>query len=149
MASCMTSCISFFFSAISMANYSKCDGQTGKGRGKRSREIDSEAEEDGLASAILSQSTNVDLSTDKKPLPAVSYWIACKTTNGAAASTRSIQAALLKRDVEVTLSRTSYTRGSDVLNKLCKVLKDHKNPCMMQLVATSYHHCLRLVKLQP
>ena len=140
----------FFFSRPSARRtIQNVMGKQEKEARKRSREIDSEAEEDGLASAILSQSTNVDLSTDKKPLPAVSYWIACKTTNGAAASTRSIQAALLKRDVEVTLSRTSYTRGSDVLNKLCKVLKDHKNPCMMQLVATSYHHCLRLVKLQP
>ena len=140
--------ICFFVVAISTANYSKCDGQTGKGRGKRPREIDSE-DEDGLASTILSQSTNVDFSKDKKLLPAISHWIACQTTNGTARSTQSIQAALLKHDVEVTLLRTSYKWGSDVLNKLCKVLKDHKNPCMMQLVATSYHHCLRLVKLQP
>ena len=97
-------------------------------------------------STILSQSTNVDFSKDKKLLPAISHWIACQTTNGTARSTQSIQAALLKHDVEVTLLRTSYKWGSDVLNKLCKVLKDHKNPCMMQLVATSYQHCLRLVK---
>ena len=32
-----------------------------------------------------------------------------------------------------------------LLNQLCQVLKDHKNPCLMNFVEASYQHCLMLV----
>ena len=136
--------VSFFFSAISTANYGASKGSGGGKNRKRSREESGQDEDvDGMENAVLSQGSRVVLSNDKKLIPSVSYWIACQTRNGVPANTRPIQEALLACDVEVTFSKTSSRAQNDILNKLCQVIKDHKNPCMMQLVSSSYRFCLR------
>ena len=39
----------------------------------------------------------------------------------------------------------SREKSSHDLNQPCQVLKDHKNPCLMNFVEASYQHCLRLI----
>ena len=133
--------ISFFLSSISTSE-SNAGKRKKKKESNTGRDDDWETE-DADETTLLSQGANVVALANKKIYPAVSYWIACQTRNGAMASHHSIQSALLKCGLEVTATRTSRKSGSDALNKLCQVLKDHKNQFMEQLVASSYHHCLR------
>ena len=137
--------VAFFFSAIST-----CESGPKKGNkrkcAKKSTDRDAEdsnTEGESDESASMSQGSTVVAVANKKIFPAISYWIACQTRNGAQASHVSITSALLKCDLEVTSTRTTRKSGSDTLNKLCQVLKDHKNQFMEQLVASSYQHCLR------
>ena len=81
----------------------------------------------------------------KQVFPAISYWVACQTQNGSAVNPMKIQRALGKCGLEFYLSRASRKKNSHDLNQLCQVLKDHKNPCLMNFVEASYQHCLRLV----
>ena len=67
--------------------------------------------------------------------PAISYWVACQTSNGALVN-------LFKIPKAVGASRKISSQN---LNILYQVLKDHKNPCRMQLVESPYQHCLRRV----
>ena len=105
------------------------------------KESGQDEDADGMENAVLSQGSCIVLSSDKKPIPFVSYWIACQTRNGAPENTRPNQEALLACDVEVTFSKTSSRGQNDILNKPCQVIKDHKNPCMLQLFSSSYKFC--------
>ena len=67
--------------------------------------------------------------------PAISYWVACQTSNGALVNLFKIPRAV----------GASRKISSQNLNILYQVLKDHKNPCGMQLVESSYQNCLRRV----
>lgn len=67
--------------------------------------------------------------------PAISYWVACQTSNGALVNLFKIPRAV----------GASRKIGIQNLNILYQVLKDHKNPCGMQLVESPYQNCLRRV----
>ena len=128
--------VCFFFSAISI---SKLDSKK-----KKSRTSDEgcETDESSEESAIIPSQISTP---GKQVFPAISYWVACQTQNGSAVNPMKIQRALGKCGLEFYLSRASRKKNSHDLNQLCQVLKDHKNPCLMNFVEASYQHCLRLV----
>lgn len=126
--------ISFFFSAISTSKL-----QAPKQDGDDLRNDDSN-EETVVSASQLS-------SVDQKIFPAITYWAACQTPNGAAVNPLKLQQALVKCGVEVYMCKSSTKKGCQRLNQLCQALKDHKNPCLMDLVASSYQHCLRYANI--
>ena len=125
----------FFFSAIST---SKLDTKKRKStqRQQAPRESDESNDESTINASQLS-------SPGKQVFPAISYWVACQTRNGSAINPLKIQSALGSCGLEIYVSRASRKKGSHDLNTLCQVLKEHKNPCLMELVQTSYQHCFR------
>lgn len=130
--------VCFFFSAIST---SKLDPKKRKStqRPQAPRESDESNDESTINASQLS-------SPGKQVFPAISYWVACQTRNGSAINPLKIQSALGSCGLEIYVSRASRKKGSHDLNTLCQVLKDHKNPCLMELVQTSYQHCFRWVE---
>ena len=127
--------VCFFFSAISASKL---------GRKKKKNKASDEAGESGDDSNEESAINPSQISSPgKQILPAISYWVACQTHNGSAVNPFKIQRALGKCGLEFYLSRASRKKSSHHLNQLCQVLKDHKNPCLMNFVEASYQHCLR------
>ena len=126
--------VCFFFSAIST---SKLDSKKKKSKtADEAKEGDESSEESEINPSQMS-------SPGKQIFPAISYWLACQTQNGSVVNPLKIQRALVVCDLELYLSRASRRKNSHDLNQLCQVLKDHKNPCLMNLVEASYQHCLR------
>lgn len=128
--------VCFFFSAISTSQLESKNKKCKKGHERK------EGEESNEESAINPSQIS---SPGKQIYPAISYWVACQTQNGSAVNPFKIQRALGKSGIEFYLSRASRKKNSHELNQLCQVLKDHKNPCLMNFVETSYQHCLRWV----
>lgn len=120
----------FFFSAIST---SKLDSK--KKTSKRSQPDEARESDDSIRmknlKSILRKSRHIQGKQN--------------TQNGSAVNPFKIQRALVKCGLEFYLSRASRKKNSHDLNQLCQVLKDHKNPCLMNFVEASYQHCLRWV----
>ena len=123
--------IFFFFSAISTSKL---------GRKKKNNKASDEAGESGDDS---NEESAINPSQIPSPGKHISYWVTCQTHNGSAVNPFKIQRALGKCGLEFYLSRASRKKSSHHLNQLCQVLKDHKNPCLMNFVEASYQHCLR------
>ena len=128
--------VCFFFSAISTSEIGR-KKKTARPSGERRRESGDDSNEE--SSIHPSQIA----SPGKQIFPAISYWVACQTKNGSAVNPAKIQRALGQCGLEFYLSRSYKKNNSQQLNQLCQVLKDHKNPCLMNFVAASYQHCLR------
>ena len=127
--------VCFFFSAIST---SKRDSKKRKAN-RKSQENHKSDDSNDKTTINASQLS----SPGKQTYPAISYWVACQTSNGAPINSLKIQRAVGSCGLEFYSSRASWKRSTQTLNVLCQVLKDHKNPCVMQLVGSSYQHCLR------
>ncbi|KAJ7315079.1 hypothetical protein OS493_038971 [Desmophyllum pertusum] len=139
--------VAFFFSAISTQGLKK---QRGK---KKANDEDADEESDDadefpdssqLASSasqewVASHATIVN----HKLCPSVSYWIALTTPNGAPSSPLVIHRALLECNVDVFTNQVPCHEGkeSGAMRELFKVLKDHKNTFMEELVNSSYQYC--------
>ncbi|XP_074625640.1 uncharacterized protein LOC141883884, partial [Acropora palmata] len=80
---------------------------------------------------------------NEKMCPSVSYWIALTTPNGAPTSPLAIHRALLECRVDVFTNQVTCREGKESLamKELFKVLKDHNNTFMAELVESSYRHC--------
>ncbi|KAJ7380914.1 hypothetical protein OS493_004499 [Desmophyllum pertusum] len=81
-------------------------------------------------------------SVNKSLCPAISYWVALTTPNGAPASPISVHRALLNCGVEVTANQVQFQEGkeSPAIKEVYKIFKDHKNKHMQDLVLSSYRH---------
>lgn len=76
--------------------------------------------------------------------PAITYWIATQSPNGAPVDALEAHRALVHCDVEVNSTRASAKKGGcEILNKLCQLLKDHKNNFMWDLTAHSRKWCMK------
>ncbi|KAJ7378907.1 hypothetical protein OS493_019601 [Desmophyllum pertusum] len=75
--------------------------------------------------------------------PALSYWVAVTTPNGAPANPITFHRALLECGVEATANQIPCQEGKESLamKELFKVLVDHSNRFMQELVSASYQHC--------
>ena len=126
--------ICFFFSAIST---STLDSKKRKRpQLQETRESDESNDESPVNASQLS-------SPGKQTFPAISYWVACQTNNGSVINALRIQRAVASCGLEYYASRASRKKNCcHNLNQLCQVFKDHKNLCLMQLVESSYQHCL-------
>jgi len=124
--------IAFYFSAISTSKV------TSKQAHQEIRHDDLNDEESVVSASQLAGSSN-----QQKIYPAITYWAACQTPNGSPVNPLLLQRALVKCGVEVYMSKSSTKKGCQHLNQLCQALKDHKNPCMVDLVASSFQNCLR------
>lgn len=122
--------VCFFFSAISTSQLDSKKRKTPQ-RSQDTRESD----ESSVNASQLS-------SPGKQTFPAISNWVACQTNNGSAINSLKIQRAVTSCGLEYYASKASRKRNCHDLSQLCQVLKDHKNPCSMQLVESSYQHCL-------
>ena len=79
-----------------------------------------------------------------KTYPSITYWIAIQSPNGAPVDALVVHRALVKCEVEVNSTRASAKKGGcDILNKLCQLVKDHKNDFMCDLIMHSYKRCLK------
>jgi len=68
--------------------------------------------------------------------------VAIQSANGAPVDALVLHSALVQCEVEVNSTRASAKKGGgDILNKLCQLLKDHKNNFMTDLVIASYKCC--------
>ena len=128
--------VCFFFSAISTSKRDRKKGGKAPRKSQDIHESEDSNEETTLNASQLS-------SPGKQTYPAISYWVACQTSNGAPINSLKVQRAVSSCGLEYYSSRASRKQNSQNLNVLCQVLKDHKNPCVMQLVESSYQHCLR------
>ena len=74
--------------------------------------------------------------------PAITYWVAMQSANGAPVDSLILHSALVNCHVEVNSTRASAKKGgSEIVNKLCQLLKDHKNNFMCDLVQDSFDYC--------
>ena len=131
-------------------NFEKCAFSSRLGTSKRDRKKGGKAPhktKDIHESEDSNEETTLNASQlsspGKQTYPAISYWVACQTSNGAPINSLKVQRAVSSCGLEYYSSRVSRKQSSQNLNVLCQVLKDHKNPCVMQLVESSYQHCLR------
>ncbi|XP_068757363.1 uncharacterized protein [Montipora capricornis] len=128
----------FFFSAIGT--------QERKGNIKEDENCDSDDENEEYDSVPSTQSEQyLDGSptlVNKSLWPAISYWLALTTPNGAPANPLVVHRALLECGISVKASQVQFQDGREcpAINELYKVLKDHKNPFMQELVAASYQY---------
>lgn len=68
--------------------------------------------------------------------------MAIQSANGAPVDALVLHSTLVKCEVEVKATRASAKKGGcDILNKLCQLLKDHRNPFMADLARVSYRCC--------
>ena len=123
--------VCFFFSAISTSKLDSKKKTSKRSQLEGTRESDNSNEESQINPSQIS-------SQGKQIFPATSYRLACQTQNGSADSTSSC-----KMWIRVLLVKGVEEKNSHDLNQLCQVLKDHKNPCLMNFVEASYQHCLR------
>lgn len=128
----------FFFSAISVFD----------DKNKKSASEDNvetvESEQSLLSETNSSQSTTVyESAVRKKRYPAISYWIAVTSKNGAPVRDLSLRKALLKCNVEIDAKTVSCRRGSEekCIRALFTVLKDHSSSYMQELVNESCQRC--------
>lgn len=124
--------IVFFFSAISTSKL-----QVGKKNINQDHHNAGENDDPNEETCVNASQL---LTSDSQIFPAITYWAACQTRNGAVMNPLKLQQVLVKCGVEVYMSKVSAKKGSQHHNQLCQVLKDHKNPCLMDLVASSYQH---------
>ncbi|KAL9963708.1 hypothetical protein ACROYT_G027241 [Oculina patagonica] len=133
--------VAFFFSAISTQEKSKA-----KVNDEQEEESD---ESDELSSQIPTSTFQqwIDGSptvVNKSLYPAISYWLALTTPNGAPANPITVHRKLLKHmnGVSVPAKQATFAEGKEceAMRELYKVLKDHKNPFMEDLVQSSYRH---------
>ncbi|KAL9973576.1 hypothetical protein ACROYT_G020049 [Oculina patagonica] len=141
--------VAFFFSAISTQKLKK---QRDK---KKSNDHDENEDSDDadeypelsqLASSTSQQWAESHASIiNHKLCPAVSYWIASTTPNGAPRSPLGIHRVLLECNVDVFINQVACHEGkeSGAMKELFKVLKDHNNTFMVELVNSSYKYCFR------
>ncbi|KAJ7394852.1 hypothetical protein OS493_000687 [Desmophyllum pertusum] len=128
--------VAFFFSAISTQE-------------KKTGSINEDTEDETSSSDEIPSSTTQQwfegnlTSVNKSLCPAISYWVTLTTINGAPASPISVHKALLNCGLEVTATQVQFQDGkeSPATQELYKVLKDHKNQYMQDLVRSSYRHC--------
>ena len=104
--------------------------------------MDANSEEDEIESSQNIPQLSMDSNqcareaSDKRRHPAITYWIALQSANGAPVSPRIVQSALLNCNVEAhpTRAANKSSKSSDLLNKICQAVKDHKNNYMYDLV---------------
>ncbi|KAL9960800.1 hypothetical protein ACROYT_G034302 [Oculina patagonica] len=125
----------FFFSAISTQE---------KKKGSINEESDdSEDDQETSSIPITSSQQLVDGNptlVNKSLWPSIAYWLALTTPNGAPANPLVVHRALLDCGVGVTANQVQFQDGKECLaiKELYKVLKDHRNPFMQELVLASY-----------
>ncbi|XP_068727314.1 uncharacterized protein [Montipora capricornis] len=132
----------FFFSAIATHERKKepVNGQS-----------DDDSDENDTAEEMKSQvrsqvdrlvGGNVE-NTEKVLHPAISYWIALTTPNGAPANPITVHRALLDCGVAVTANRVQIQEQNEsmAMKELYKVFKGHRNEFLQDLVRASYQHC--------
>ncbi|CAH3146160.1 unnamed protein product [Porites lobata] len=126
--------VAFFFSAI---------GSQEKKKGSINENTDEESSsEDEIPSSFSQQWLEGNLTNVNKSLcSAIAYWVALTTVNGAPASPISVHKTLLNSGLEVTATQFQEGKESPATAELYKVLKDHKNPFMQDLVSLSFKHC--------
>ena len=124
--------IAFYYSAVSTF-----ESRQPSKREKDTEDLESSEDEEGTPPS--SQVVSSD-GKKKKLHPAVSYWIAIQSPNGAPVSPRAIHSALTKCDMEIFPQRTSKSSDKEI-SALCQILKDHKNAFIGDLVDTSYNSC--------
>lgn len=138
--------VAFFFSAIS----SKENNPSSKGK-KSSEDTDAideeEIDEDISSQRTISSDTSrcsaINTAVEKNRLPAVSYWIAFESTNGAPISLVQLHRNLIECEVEIDTKIVTYRTGSstEMIKKLCVVLKDHSSSYINDIVNGSFEAC--------
>ena len=123
--------VAFFYSAISTFESRNTSANNDKD------EMGSSEDEDE-GSPTPSQLLAGSGGKKKKLHPAVSYWIAIQSANGAHVSPRAIHSALTTCEVEIFPQRSCKSSDKDVAS-LCQMLKDHKNKFVGDLVESSYN----------
>jgi len=93
---------------------------------------------------ILKVSTALSKCAKTKLYPAITYWVAIQSSNGAPVDALVVHKALVNSSLEINSTRASPKKGgSDIVNKLCQLLKDHKNNFMCDLVNESFEFCTK------
>ena len=135
----------FFASAISTF---ESKGKGSKSNANDEQDLMSSDDEDGVMSSqsfqhSIETNQHAKEASDKKRHPAITYWIAVQSPNGAPVSPTVVQSALLNCSVEAHPTRAACKtkQSSEILNKLCQTIKDHKNNYMADLVNESYVNC--------
>ncbi|CAH3023600.1 unnamed protein product, partial [Porites evermanni] len=140
--------VAFVFGAISAQGPKKS-------RGKRAATVEEhesdESNDETLTSSQVASTASQNWIADyptivnEKLGPCINYWIALTTPNGAPANPLVIHRALLECDVETVAQQVPCYEGkeSSAMKELFRVLKDHKNQMIQELVNASYGHCFR------
>ncbi|KAK3732383.1 hypothetical protein QZH41_006440, partial [Actinostola sp. cb2023] len=137
--------VAFFFSAISSR-----ETQTKKEGKKTSEQKDcaDEEEDDNIMSSQrtlgeASTSSTINTVVEKGRLPAISYWVAFESPNGAPISLVRMHRQLLKCEVEIDTKVLTTRNGApgEIVKNLCTVLKDHNSSYIGDIVNASFHSC--------
>lgn len=89
-------------------------------------------------------SNSITIAVEEGRFPAMSYWMAFSSPNGAPISLAPIRRKLISCDVEVNVKVHSSSRSqaaNEMAKCLCNVVKDHSSSFMIDIVDTSYQHC--------
>ena len=87
--------------------------------------------------------SQLSLPESKHSQPYLTGWLAKQTMVRSLMRLESIELSQVAVNLEYYESRASRKKNCcHDLNQLCQVFKDHKNLCLMQLVESSYQHCL-------
>lgn len=141
--------VAFFFSAIA----SKESNSSNKGK-SNCDDIGNEAiiEEILNEGVSCSQRTNtsetsqcsaINTAVEKERLPAVSYWIAFESPNGAPISLVQLHRKLIDCEVEIDSKILTNRTGSttELIKRLCTVFKDHSSSYLNDIVKGSFEAC--------
>ncbi|KAK3734488.1 hypothetical protein QZH41_008196, partial [Actinostola sp. cb2023] len=137
--------VAFFFSAISSR-----ETQTKKEGKKTSEQKDcaDEEEDDNIMSSQrtlgeASTSSTINTAVEKGRLPAISYWVAFESPNGAPISLVRMHRQLLKCEVEIDTKVLTTRNGApgEIVKNLCTVLKDHNSSYIGDIVNASFQSC--------
>ena len=140
--------VAFFFSAISSSE----NPSSKKGK-KTPTEVDSveEDEDENIVSTQTTASSDISACTssaintamEKGRLPAIAYWIALESPNGAPVPLVRMHRNLLNCDVEINIKVLTSRKGvaSEIVKRLCTVLKDHNSSYLGDIVNASFQSC--------
>lgn len=137
--------VAFFFSSIST-----CEAQKSKKANKNpvENECGGEDEEDDIMSSQrtfgeVSTSSAINTAVEKGRFPAINYWLAFESPNGATVSLVKMHRQLLECEVEICTKILPAKHGGhfEIVKRLCSVLKDHTSTYMANIVNDSFKCC--------
>ena len=131
--------VACFFSAVA-----SCDTKEGRPVSKNDEDLDITSSQ--VIALPDNGSNTIDVAVEKGRFPAISYWMALETPNGAPVSLVPIRRKLIACQVEIDtkmLTRCRMGFSEDIMKALYTVLKDHNSSYTKDAVESPYRFCVK------
>ena len=144
----------FYFSSISSYEPPKSK-EKGKGKGASSKSAMEDEQSELLPQSQQPSgyglSSSINVAVEKGRYPAICYWMAFASPNGAPISLAPIRRRLISCDVEVdvkVIANSRHKKIDEMTRSLCYVMKDHNSSFMKDIVGSSFDYCRQEAILQ-